>query len=157
VLSTRSDRPSPLQAPGGKPLCLCLCPCSTEQALLRSTAVQSTKPLVIQCNALYWRYGPLGRRERSELRAAKPLAQHRAVSGQQLASSGNPPPPNRRCIPHVPTPKTPRAGGFPEVTAPHFPCVFVIPNEASPSQKLAALAVQRAAGPMPSKPFIDGL
>jgi hypothetical protein len=37
------------------------------------------------CNILYCGYGPLGRRERSELHAAKPHAQH---LGQQFTSRG---------------------------------------------------------------------
>ena len=78
----------------------------------------------MQCNILYRGYGPLGRRERSELRAAKPLAQQR---GQQLAGRGDPPPPNRRWMSDVLTPKVPRAGGFREVPAPTPPCVFRSP------------------------------
>jgi hypothetical protein len=82
-------------------------------------------------NILHWGYGPLGRRERSELRAAKPLAQQR---GQQFASRGrgNPPPPIRRWMPDarcVLTPKVPHAGGSPDspkVPAPTPPCAVCV-------------------------------
>jgi hypothetical protein len=40
-------------------------------------------PVVMQCDMLYWGCGPLGRRERSELRAAKPLAQQRGFNFPQ--------------------------------------------------------------------------
>ena len=65
--------------------------------------------------------------ERSELRAAKPLAQQR---GQQFASRGNLPPPIRHWMPDVPTPKAkvPRAGGFPKAPTPTPPCVFCSPT-----------------------------
>jgi hypothetical protein len=42
-------------------------------------------PAQQQCNILYWGYGPLGRRERSELRAAKPLAQHAVSTSARVA------------------------------------------------------------------------
>ena len=44
-----------------------------------------------------------------------------------LPAGGYPPPPNRRWMSDVLTPKVPRAGGFPKVPAPTSPCVFRSP------------------------------
>jgi hypothetical protein len=57
--------------------------------------------LLLQCNILYRGYGPLGRCERRELRAAKPHAEHHR---RYLASRGrDPPPPKRRRMPNART------------------------------------------------------
>jgi hypothetical protein len=49
-----------------------------------------------------------------------------AQRGQQFASRGNPPPPNRRWMSDVLTPKAPRAGGFPKAPAPTPPRVYSV-------------------------------
>jgi hypothetical protein len=56
----------------------------------------------------------VGRRERSELRAAKPLVGN-------LPAGGDHPPPIRRWMPVVLALKVPRAGGFPKAPAPPPP------------------------------------
>jgi hypothetical protein len=66
--------------------------------------------------------------ERSELRAAKPLAQQQQ-RGQQFSSRGNPPPPNRRWMPDVLlNSQSPPCRRFPvSRRSPHRPgCVYSV-------------------------------